>query len=213
MSEGTGLARRVNLLHTLRSHGVLGTLRVLAVFAFVVALVSFSRPTWLSLAIGLPVVAIGLWWRVWSAGHLIKTKELAVSGPYRYVQNPLYFGRLGMLTGLCVAATLPVTWGGRLVLVNLVALLVMWIVFFGYYIPRKKRVEGSRLAKYHGESYTTWAANVPVVIPRLTPYGVNERRWDRERFHELREIYVVVVASVACLALVARVLGWWPPLG
>ena len=35
---------------------------------------------------------MGLLIRTWSAGHLRKEKELAISGPYQYTRNPLYLG-------------------------------------------------------------------------------------------------------------------------
>jgi len=38
---------------------------------------------------------------------LHKTVALITSGPYRYTRNPLYLGRLLILTGLFIAATLP----------------------------------------------------------------------------------------------------------
>ncbi len=46
---------------------------------------------------GLVFVIIGEAVRCWAAGHLKRKKELATSGPYAYVRDPLYFGRLFLL--------------------------------------------------------------------------------------------------------------------
>ena len=143
-----GLAART--VRSFRKRGLLGSLRVLTVMALVAALVTFSQPTWPWVLAGTPLVALGEIWRAWAAGHLVKSKELAISGPYRHVQNPLYFGRLCILTGVALMAWMPVTLGGRVVPLNAVVLVLSLLVFFGYYIPRKKRVEGERLQRLHG---------------------------------------------------------------
>src|SRR4029077_20279060 len=69
-------------------------LRVVCGFVMVAAFLWLSEPTWTSLAIGLPVAALGLALRAWAAGHLEKNRALAESGPYAYVRNPLYIGTL-----------------------------------------------------------------------------------------------------------------------
>ena len=81
-----------------------GLARVLGAYLFVGLLAVVSRPTPLLAAIGTVFVAVGETVRFWAAGHLLKSKELAVSGPYRYTQNPLYLGRFLILTGFCVRA-------------------------------------------------------------------------------------------------------------
>jgi protein-S-isoprenylcysteine O-methyltransferase Ste14 len=53
---------------------------------------------------GLPIALTGLLLRAWAAGHLAKNQDLAVSGPFAYVRNPLYLGTLLTAAGLVVAA-------------------------------------------------------------------------------------------------------------
>jgi protein-S-isoprenylcysteine O-methyltransferase Ste14 len=192
-----------------RKHGVAGSLRVLAAMGVVLLLVLLSHPTPWSVAAGLPLVALGLVFRIWASGHLLKTLELAVSGPYRHVQNPLYFGRLCLLSGFAVMAWWPVHVGGRELPANALVLLLSLAVFFGYYLPRKRRVEGSRLTKMHGEAYAAWTRNVPEIIPRPRPYGSNLRRWSAERFHDNQEgLFVLfVVGVVVAFALRASLPG------
>lgn len=62
-----------------------------------------ARPTVESLFVGWPVAFAGIALRAWAAGHLRKNQQLAVSGPYAYVRNPLYIGSLlaGLGLGIC----------------------------------------------------------------------------------------------------------------
>ena len=193
-----------SLGHKLRKRGALNVLRVLATGAFLAALVVIAQPTPLGLAPGLPCLALGLAFRVWAAGHLIKTRELATSGPYRHVQHPLYLGRLALGTGFCLIAWREQVVGGATIPLYLGRLAVFWLVFFGYYLPRKQRVEGARLLKIHGQPYAEWASRVPAVLPRITPYGPQRQRWSRARFDELGEIWTLLTLSAAALAILVK---------
>ena len=53
--------------------------RVPAGWLIGVIVVVLARPTLLSMAIGLPLVAIGEVIRIWASGHIEKTKVLATS--------------------------------------------------------------------------------------------------------------------------------------
>lgn len=54
--------------------------------------------------LGLPISVVGLLIRAWAAGHLAKNQELAISGPYAYIRNPLYVGTLIVGLGVVVAS-------------------------------------------------------------------------------------------------------------
>jgi protein-S-isoprenylcysteine O-methyltransferase Ste14 len=184
---------------------VLGWVRLAIVYLFVGALIWISRPTPALVALGGLLVLLGESARVWAAGHLLKSRELAVSGPYRYSQNPLYFGRLCILTGFCVMARLPKLgplpegW-------NLLVLAAGWAVFFFYYLPRKIRVEGTRLRKLHGGSWEEYFKSVPVLFPRFTPHGTNVRKWDKARFLRNREHWMISGVAIAMLLFTLRAL-------
>jgi len=197
------------LIRSIRKRGVLGTLRVAATLAVIVLLFLYSKPTPLSVAIGFALVALGEGWRCWAAGHLLKSRELAVSGPYRYVQNPLYFGRLCLLSGFSIMASMPWDTGSMVIPLNGVALLIALGIFFGYYMPRKRRVEGDRLARIHGDAYVAWTRAVPEIIPQLRPYGTNVRRWTAERFNDNSEgnMVLFVLAVTAAFAWRAGLFG------
>ena len=79
-------------------------LRVPGGFLMVAAFLWLARPTWTSLALGLPLSALGLILRAWAAGHLEKNRTLAESGPYAHVRNPLYIGTLAVAAGFVIAS-------------------------------------------------------------------------------------------------------------
>jgi protein-S-isoprenylcysteine O-methyltransferase Ste14 len=164
----------------------LGIVRLVATFAFLVALVFFSRPRPAEVAIGFVIAAIGEAIRFWAAGHLLKTKELITSGPYRYTRNPLYFGRLLILTGVCVMCRLPYY-------LNWVMLAIGLAVFFFYYMPRKERVEPARLREQHGEAYDRYFRAVPALFPTLKPYPhASNLGWSSDRMLRNREVWMLV---------------------
>jgi protein-S-isoprenylcysteine O-methyltransferase Ste14 len=143
---------------------------LLAVYLFIAALVILARPTPFLVGVGAALALVGESIRLWAAGHLRKSVRLATSGPYARTQNPLYLGRLLILTGLGLAATNP--WG-----INYVALLAGYAVFFLYYIPRKLRVEGDRLARIHGESYERYRTSVPILFPSMRTFPGERASW------------------------------------
>lgn len=176
----------------------LGRLRVAATWAAVLALLAWARPSPMSLAVGAPLVAAGAGLRAWAAGHLRKTVELTTAGPYRYTRNPLYLGRLAIFSGLCLAARLPhgLQWG---------VLLAGWALFFGYYLPRKERVEPARLLEVHGERYARYRRAVPALVPAWRPYreGSGEG-WSATRARANREHWMLVGVALALAWLVVR---------
>jgi protein-S-isoprenylcysteine O-methyltransferase Ste14 len=100
-------------------------LRVPAGFVLLATFAWLSRPSAFSIEVGLPVSILGLLLRGWAAGHLAKNEELATSGPFGYVRNPLYLGTLITAAGLVVAARemwLVVIFGAAFVFVYLPAI-------------------------------------------------------------------------------------------
>jgi protein-S-isoprenylcysteine O-methyltransferase Ste14 len=148
----------------------LGWIRLAGVYAFVAFLIYVSRPTPALLAAGGALVLAGEAIRAWAAGHLVKSAELITSGPYAYTQNPLYLGRLLILTGLAIAARTEAY-------LNLVALATGYAVFFLYYMPRKLRVEGGRLARLHGPAFEQYHRSVPILFPGGRRYPGAGRSW------------------------------------
>ena len=102
---------------------VVQRLRVASGFVLLIAFAWLSEPSRRSLVAGLPLCAVGLFVRAWAAGHLAKDQQLATTGPYAYIRNPLYIGTLLTASGIVIAC-------------RSVALVVIFIaVFLFVYLP------------------------------------------------------------------------------
>jgi protein-S-isoprenylcysteine O-methyltransferase Ste14 len=165
-----------------------------------------AKPNARSLAVGGAVALVGLAVRAWASGHIRKNDRLAVSGPYAHTRNPLYLGSFVLGIGFTVAASS----GPRLfaVLGSLFAAL-----FLGIYIP-VMRVEASTLAGLFGEQYARYAAAVPLLFPRLTPYkdkvGESTRiRFDAGLYMRYREYRAALGLLLAwCVLMLKAVLAF-----
>jgi protein-S-isoprenylcysteine O-methyltransferase Ste14 len=135
---------------------VVARLRVPSGFLIVAVFAWFSNPTAGSLESGLPVSLLGMALRAWAAGCLAKNRQLATGGPYAYTRNPLYLGTLLVAAGLAIAARSP----------GLGALFAAVFVFV--YLPVIQN-ESEYLHLLFGD-YAAYAAAVPLLVPRLTPY-------------------------------------------
>jgi protein-S-isoprenylcysteine O-methyltransferase Ste14 len=135
-------------------------LRVPVGFLVAAAFAWFSRPTGNSLALGLPLAALGLALRGWAAGHLEKNRRLATSGPYAYTRNPLYLGTLLVAAGLAAASRSP----GLAVLFGIVFVLI--------YLPVIE-LEEQHLRKLFPE-FADYAEKTPRLCPRWRTNGSGE---------------------------------------
>ena len=172
------------------------TLKTLGLIAGVIVILLVAEPTYLSVVIGGSLVAIGEAIRIWASGHLTRDKEVTTSGPYSFVRDPLYLGRLFILSGLCIMA-----WGYALLV-----LLVGLLVFFLDYMPRKHRKEMDRLEALFGEEYKRYANYAHSLIPRLRPYpDASNRTWQFSLFwDENREQYLLAAVVLAVILIVYK---------
>ena len=154
--------------------------------------VVLAKPDRRSLLIGGAVALLGLAIRAWASGHIRKNAQLAVSGPYAHTRNPLYLGSFILGLGFTVAAS-----SSPLLLAVLGGLFAS--LFLGIYWP-VMRVESATLAEMFGEEYKRYAAAVPLLFPRPTPYRAGESssvRFDPSlylRYREYRAALGLVVA-------------------
>jgi protein-S-isoprenylcysteine O-methyltransferase Ste14 len=130
-------------------------LRVPSSFLLVIVFGWLSHPTAISLGAGFLIAAIGLALRAWAAGCLAKNRQLASSGPYAYTRNPLYIGTLLVAAGLVVASRN--VWLG----------ILFAAVFAFIYLP-VIQLEEQHLREIFPD-YAEYAAQVPALLPRLTP--------------------------------------------
>jgi protein-S-isoprenylcysteine O-methyltransferase Ste14 len=160
-------------------------LRVPAGFVLIAAFLYFASPDRQSLAFGVPIALAGLLLRAWAAGHLEKNRQLAVSGPYAHVRNPLYLGTLTVALGFVIAAR-------RWELGVLFA-----IVFIGVYLP-VIGLEEQHLRNLF-PSYSDYATRVPALFPRLRG-TVNPRRFSAKLYFVNQE-YQAALGFLAGLAI------------
>jgi protein-S-isoprenylcysteine O-methyltransferase Ste14 len=164
-------------------------LRVSVGFITAILFVFLSRPTWQSLAAGVPIALCGALVRAWASGHLRKNAELAVSGPYAFTRNPLYFGSFVMATGCAVC-------GGSL-------WVGLWLtaLFLAVYLP-VMQTEAAHMRRLFAGDYETWAANVPFFVPRATPYRNGQtRRFDPQQYMRHREYRAAIGLAIVLAAL------------
>jgi protein-S-isoprenylcysteine O-methyltransferase Ste14 len=164
-------------------------LRVPVGFITAILFVFFSRPTWRSLAVGAPIALCGAFFRAWASGHLRKNAELAVSGPYAFTRNPLYFGSFVMATGCAFC-------GGSL-------WLGLWLtaLFLTVYMP-VMRAEAAHMRSLFASDYELWAANVPFFVPRVTPYrNCRTQRFDPQQYMRHREYRAAIGLAIVIAAL------------
>lgn len=168
--------------------------RRIVTYASIVILLVLADPQPLSYAIGCALAALGIALRIWGCGHLRKNVELITSGPYAYVQHPLYVGTFLITVGAVVAGGSPRAPG---MLIWSVFGPVFLLVFFGYYLPKKKRIEGKRLADRFGAAFEEYGRAVPATIPSFTRYRKGADRpwsWRTYRENDELEMGLVIVA-------------------
>jgi protein-S-isoprenylcysteine O-methyltransferase Ste14 len=132
-------------------------IRVPLGFAFAVFYFWLARPSWLYLGLSLVLVLPGLLLRGYASGYVKKNAELTVTGPYAHTRNPLYLGSMLMAFGFAVAARS----------VWVAAALV--VLFSAIYIPVIRGEEEYLRSAFPG--FDAYAAQVPRLIPRITPAG------------------------------------------
>jgi protein-S-isoprenylcysteine O-methyltransferase Ste14 len=126
-------------------------LRVPCGFLLLIAFAWLAEPTELSLAVGLPVGALGLLLRGWAAGHLAKNERLSMSGPYAFIRNPLYAGTLVAAAGVVIASR------------NFFLMLIFTVVFLLVYLPVIE-LEEQHLRNIFPE-YTAYAERIHRLLP------------------------------------------------
>ncbi len=190
----------MGVIEKLRKRPIEG-LKVVATWGAALAFALLATPTRASLAIGLPIVALGLAVRAWAAGHLQRNERLATSGPYAYLRDPLYLGRLFLIVGFGVV-------GHNWICYGLTALALG--VFFLNYMPRKLRKETQRLQRVFGPPYVRYRRQVRSLIPRLTPYPERSpKRWEWRLYWRVNRepLLCLAVAALVALMLVKPWLG------
>ena len=146
-------------------------LRVASGFLLLITFAWLSRPTVRSLIIGVPISLLGLLLRAWATGHLAKDRQLATSGPYAYIRNPLYAGTLIVAAGIVIASR------------DAWLALIFFAVFLFVYLPTIELEEQHLREKF--PDYAAYADHVPRLIPTHRWPSVTKRfSWSLYRRNE-----------------------------
>ena len=161
--------------------------RVVLGFAVAAVAFAYARPSWRSVAVGVPLALIGEGLRIWAAGHLVKGREVTMSGPYRLLRHPLYAGSAIIGIGFVVAAASPLVAGivlGYLVVMTAAAI----------------RLEEATLRADFGDTYARYAAG---------ECPVSRRRFSSRRATANGEHLAVIGLIAVALLLCAK--AWLAP--
>lgn len=181
----TGLA---HVIRELRYHEV--ARQALAV-VLVLLYAATAAPLPALAAVGLPIGVLGALVRLYASGFIVKNKELATDGAYRYVRHPLYTGNILLVTGFALAGS---RWWG----------IPLALFFFWFYYPTAIEYEDRKLRRIFGATWEQWSARTPALMPRFGgPRGDRgERRWSLAVSNKHGEL-VFVAFALACGAWVA----------
>lgn len=163
-------------------------------FAFAAIYIWLAHPAACSIAMGGCIAFVGLVVRGHASGHVRKNEELAISGPYAYTRNPLYFGSLIIATGFSVAAR---SW---------------WVagiaaaIFFIIYVPVMRAEEEFLRARF--QEFDDYCRSVPKLFPRLTPYRSSADSFSAHLYWKHREYNAAIGSGLMIAALIIKMA--WP---
>ena len=169
-------------------------IRVATGFVLAPLLLITAKPTPTTLLIGAICAIAGLSIRAWASGYLKKNRELTTYGPYAHTRNPLYLGTFILGTGVAICS-------GSLWFIALFMALYILI-----YIPVMS-AEAETLSKLFPFEYEQYSRNVPLFLPRLTPYRPSgERRFETAQYLKHREYRAAFGFAIVFALLAAKLL-------
>jgi protein-S-isoprenylcysteine O-methyltransferase Ste14 len=125
-------------------------------FALGLLYIVFGKPHAALLPFGMALAAVGIGVRAWAAGHIDKNSDLCIAGPYAHTRNPLYLGSLFLALGFALAAG----W------VFIIPVAAFFLLVYSPVIGD----EAERMARLFPDRYPEYAANVPLMWPRIAPW-------------------------------------------
>ncbi len=167
---------------------VVARIRIPAGFLIAALFLWFAQPSWLSFQFGAVVALAGLALRAWAAGHLRKNQQLATSGPYAHVRNPLYVGSVIVAAGFGLAGA------------HLGAALALLGFFVLFYLPVVEEEE-AHIAKIL-DGFDDYRQRVPRFFPAFTPQHPQPDSFDRSLYLKNRE-YEALAAFLIVMAVLA----------
>lgn len=167
-------------------------IRVPLGFAFAAFYLWRAQPTWVFLAVGVAIAALGLAIRAIASGHVDKNEALAITGPYAYVRNPLYLGSIVVAIGFAIAAR------------DAVIAIVIVVMFLLIYVPTIRSEE--RFLRERFAEYSGYMREVPRLVPRTLRFGGMAQDFSRALYLKHREYNASFGAAAMLAALVVKML-------
>ena len=167
-------------------------LRVPLGFLTAILFVVLAQPSWRSIIIGVPIALCGAAIRSWASGHLRKNAELATNGPYAYTRNPLYLGSFILALGVVICGG---NWWLGILLLGF---------FLAVYIPVMQAV-AAHIHVLFPQDFAAYEKNVPLFLPRLTPWQTSAARFDQRLYLKYREYRALLGLLVVVGVLILRV--------
>lgn len=170
-------------------------LRVPLGFVFALVYLWFAFPSWQSMVAGSGLILAGTGIRAAASGHIRKNAELATTGPYAYTRNPLYLGSILIAAGFVVAA--------RNLWLGVAALVVFAIIYVPVIAAEEKYLRSAF------PEYAEYAAHVPRLFPRPTPYRAGTKdslpQFSRELYMRHREYNAILGSALMLAALILKI--------
>jgi protein-S-isoprenylcysteine O-methyltransferase Ste14 len=167
-------------------------IRVPLGFAFGAFYLWRARPDWVSLVVGATIATLGVAIRAIASGHVDKNQELARTGPYAFVRNPLYLGSIVIAAGFAIAAR------------DVIIALLIVVMFVGIYVPTIRSEE--RFLRERFPEYAAYARQVPRLFPRRFLFGGMTQDFSGELYLKHREYNASFGAAAMLAALVVKML-------
>ena len=159
---------------------------------FLIILAVIGRPSWPRWFMTGTLLSIaGIAMRFWAGGYVKKDKELATTGPYAYVRNPLYVGNVLIALGFCILS-------GRAWSFLVFVVLYLWL-----YIPSIRKEERT-LSKLFGDDFVRYKEHVSAMWPRLSPYETGPGGWAASQWMKNGEHIVNAGLLIALAVLISR---------
>jgi protein-S-isoprenylcysteine O-methyltransferase Ste14 len=142
----------------------ISTWQFLAAWLFRYAHLGFSAATVTVLALGIVVAIVAAALRTWGAAYIgaavvqdasMHGHHIVAAGPYRHLRNPLYLGTF--IHTFALALLMPPTGA------------IFTILAIGFFQIRLIAAEEVFLADKLGDPYRAYCAQVPSIVPALTP--------------------------------------------
>lgn len=161
--------------------------RIAVSFAIGLFFIILSKPTMLTIFIGIPVIILGEFLRVLSSGYIEKRSVLIISGPYSIARNPLYFGNFLIGLGFAIISNNPL-------------LIVFFVILFAFIYHSTMAEEERVLEERFGNEFLSYISSVPRFFPRPWKWNNNGYSFDWSLVKKHRE-YITWMGIIAVILI------------